>query len=161
MWIHWIFLLHMQLIWLHSAYQFKVLLHLLLFGGLGSFSGIGFAPIESPPMTSQYLSIQSFALSAAVWSQFPCPVMAPNSTSLPVWGLRVNLGGSEMVPIAITSPHSYSTAQNEANYMDLLFNNMVQQTSWLVNLHVYFRREDTPVWSCFCCLTKLKLLERY
>ena len=36
-------------------------------------------------------------------------------------------------------------AQNEANYRDLLFNKMVQQTSWQANLHVYFRCEDTPV----------------
>ena len=40
-------------------------------------------------------------------------------------------------------------AQNEANYRDLLFNKMVQQTSWQANLHVYFRREDTPVWSSY------------
>ena len=28
---------------------------------------VGFVAIETPPMTCQYLSIQSFALSATVW----------------------------------------------------------------------------------------------
>ena len=45
-------------------------------------------------------------------------------------------------------------AQNEAKYRETLFNKMVQQTSWQTNLHVYFRREDTPVWSCHKYLNK-------
>ena len=40
------------------------------FGGYVSVSGLGFAPIESPPKTTQYLSIQSFALSATTWLKF-------------------------------------------------------------------------------------------
>ena len=95
---------HLQLIWLHNAYQFIVSLSLSPFGrnlngefwdpkfwGLGSVSGLGFAPIEIPPTTSQYLLIQSFALSAAVWQQFQCQVMTSNST--PYLGGRVDLRG--------------------------------------------------------------------
>ena len=68
------------------------------FGGLGNISGLRFGPIESPPTTSQYLSIglQSFALSATAaipMSSFE----PPNSTP-------------KMVPIEISSPHSYSTS---------------------------------------------------
>ena len=61
-------LVHLQQLYDHSAYQFKLLLHLLPFGrnlkeefshpqfwGLWEWSsGLGFAPIESPPATSQY-----------------------------------------------------------------------------------------------------------
>ena len=36
-------------------------------------------------------------------------------------------------------------AQNEANYKDLLFNKMIQSG----NLHAYFRREDTALWSSY------------
>ena len=42
-----------------------------------SASGLRFAPIKSLPTTSQYLLIQSFALSAAVWPEFQCQVMPP------------------------------------------------------------------------------------
>ena len=38
---------------------------------------MGFAPIESPPTTSKYLSIQSFVLSTAGWPQFQCQVLTP------------------------------------------------------------------------------------
>ena len=38
------------------------------FCGLCSVRALGFVPIESPPTTSQYLSIQSFVLSTTVWS---------------------------------------------------------------------------------------------
>ena len=39
------------------------------------------APIESPPMTSKYLSIQSFPLSATVWPKFQWHTMVPYSTA--------------------------------------------------------------------------------
>ena len=49
--------------------------------------GLGFVSIESPPTTSQYISIQSFALSATVWSEFQCQIMAHQFEPLPpVWG---------------------------------------------------------------------------
>ena len=103
--IHWIFLMHLQLLWLHNAYHFNVLLHQLPFGRnlktdflrstiLGAIvvlAGWNFSPIESPPMTSQYISIQRFALSAAVWPQFQCQVM--NSQFDPHLGGRMDLGG--------------------------------------------------------------------
>ena len=50
------------------------------FEGLGSskrLRGSWVAPIESPPTISQYLSIQSFALSVAVLPQFRCQVLTP------------------------------------------------------------------------------------
>ena len=74
----------------------------------GSVNVLGFAPIESPPTTSQYLLMQSFALSAAVWPQFQCQVITPNST--PRLGGCGGPRGSKFVPIGISSPHSYSTS---------------------------------------------------
>ena len=37
--------------------------------------GVGILPIESPPTTSKYISIQSFALSAAVRLEFQCQII--------------------------------------------------------------------------------------
>ena len=77
---------HLQLVWLHSAYQFKVLLHLLLFGRNLKENGdipmfaVGEVPIESPPATSKYLSIQSFARFAAVCPEFKCQIILPHAT---------------------------------------------------------------------------------
>ena len=81
--------IYLQLLWLHNAHHFKVLLLRQpfgcnlkgeywdpQFGGLGSVSGLGFEQIESPITTSQCLSVQSIALSAAVWPKFKCQVMA-------------------------------------------------------------------------------------
>ena len=67
-------LVNLQLLWLHNAHQFKVLLHLLPFGwnlkwecwdpqfwGLWeSVRALGFIPVERPPTTSQHQSIQPF-----------------------------------------------------------------------------------------------------
>ena len=52
-------------------------------------------PIESPPTTSLYHSIQSFAQSATVWPQFQCQAMAPQFDP-PVWG-----GGVMVIPIQL------------------------------------------------------------
>ena len=71
--------------------------------GVRKVLAVRFAPIESPPTTSQNLSIQIFALSAAVWPQFQCQVLTP-----PIRKGEPN--GSKMVPIEISSPHSYSTS---------------------------------------------------
>ena len=86
---------------LHNAYQFKVLLHLLPFGcnlkefwdplfwGLeDSVRALGLVLIESLPTTSQYHSIQSFALSVAIWPEFsecqisPSPLTHSTSSHL-------------------------------------------------------------------------------
>ena len=61
------------------------------FGGKGRVKWSGCAPIESPPVTFQYLSIQSFAHSAAVWPEFQCqiwPLIRP-----PICGLGWTQGG--------------------------------------------------------------------
>ena len=50
------------------------------------FWAFGFVPIKSPPTTSQYLSIQSSDLSAAVWPQFQCQILWPASSTLPLGG---------------------------------------------------------------------------
>ena len=76
---------------------------------LGSVSRLGITPIESPPTTSQYLSIQSFALSAAVWPQFHCQVMAPQFDPH-FWGMFGWTYWSKIVPIKISSKHSCSTS---------------------------------------------------
>ena len=50
-------------------------------------------PIKNPATVSQYLSIESVALSATVWPQVQCQVMTPNST--PIREVRVDLGDRE------------------------------------------------------------------
>ena len=50
-----------------------------------------FAPIESPPTISQYLSIQSFSLSTAIYPEFQRKIMAPN-LSPPICGYRIDIG---------------------------------------------------------------------
>ena len=78
------------------------------FTGQKSVSGLRFAPIISPPTPSQYLGIQSFALSAVIWPQFQCKGLNPKFNP-PFGRVRVDLA-SKMVPIEISSPHSYSTS---------------------------------------------------
>ena len=78
------------LLWLHNAYQFKVLLHLLPSGrnlkgkfwdpkfcGLEECKRVGIRTNRMPTHDSQYLLMQRFALSAVVWPQFQCQVMNP------------------------------------------------------------------------------------
>ena len=103
-------LVHVQLglLCFHNTYQFKVLPHLLPFGrnfkeefcripNLGGFSsqrsvrGSGVVSTESPSMTSQYFSIQSFALSATVFPQFQCQFL-PTPIRPPL-GVMVDLVG--------------------------------------------------------------------
>ena len=64
------------------------------FGRYASVRGLGFVPIESPLMTSQYLSIQSFALSPTVWSEFQCQIVTPPKFDppSPFGGYRVGPG---------------------------------------------------------------------
>ena len=111
--------MHLQLLRLHNAYQFKVLLHLQpfehnfkvefwdpQFWGLWSVRGSGFEPIESQPTTSQYISIQRFALCRRL-----AGISMSNTPPLlqfdPVWG---GLRASKMVPIKMSAPHSNSTS---------------------------------------------------
>ena len=54
-------------------------------GVLAGWDLPGVAPIESPPMTSQYLSFQSFAISAAIWPEFQRQIIAPIQPPQ-VWG---------------------------------------------------------------------------
>ena len=44
--------------------------------GFGGVMMEGVAPVESPPSICQYLSIQSFALSVADWSELKCQITA-------------------------------------------------------------------------------------
>ena len=50
---------------------------------------------SNPPATSQYLSIQGFALYAAVWPQFQYQVLTLPQFDIhsPIWVVRVDLGG--------------------------------------------------------------------
>ena len=66
------------------------------FWALGDVTGSGSVPIESPP-TSQYLSIQIFAPSAAIWLEFQCQIMTPT-----IWPPQI------LDPWSNT--HSYSTS---------------------------------------------------
>ena len=86
-------------------YQLKVLLNLRPFDrnfkgkfwgspicGVWGIRASGVVPIESPT-TSQYLSIQSFALPAAVWLQFHVKLWPP--IRLSVCGVSKDLGSRE------------------------------------------------------------------
>ena len=80
-------LVHFQLLWLHNAYQLKVLLHLLPSFGCHLKEGAeipNFGVMGVFVCWDFYLSIQRFALSAAVWPEFQCQIVPPLST--PVWG---------------------------------------------------------------------------
>ena len=61
----------------------------------GTVRALGCVPIESPSTTSQYRSIQSFALSCAVWLVIQCQIMPPPIRS-PVWGVKVDVGGRKL-----------------------------------------------------------------
>ena len=76
-----------------------------------SVRGLGFVPIESPPTTSQYLSIQSFTLSATVCPEFQCQIIVPQFEP-PIQGGGGSYGGprwSKMISIEMSYPHSYLT----------------------------------------------------
>ena len=99
--IHWIFLVHLQLLWLHKAYQFKVLLRLLSFGCKlkGEFAIPNFAGDHSRlPNTSQY----------KVLLYLP-PFGRNSNVKLCLLPIRPPFGGPrgpKMVPIEMWSPNS-------------------------------------------------------
>ena len=74
----------------------------------GELGGSRFAPSESPPTTSQYISIQSFALSAIVWLELQCQTIPPANSTL-VWS-HDGPRGSKMVPIKMSTIHCYLTS---------------------------------------------------
>ena len=101
-------LVHLQQLWLHSAYHFKVLLHLLPFGrnlkgefedtpnlgGLGSYGrvrGSWIAPIESPPTISHYPPKTKFCSICCHLAGIPMSSIGPQFDS-PKFGVRVALG---------------------------------------------------------------------
>ena len=73
------------------------------------FAGSGFAPIKSPPTTSQYLSIQSLALPATIWPEFQCQIMPRPQFVPPFWGYS-GPRWLMMAPIEMSSPYSYATS---------------------------------------------------
>ena len=70
-----------------------------------SFVIPNFREVESPPTASQYISLQSFALSAAVLARIPISNNGPQ-----IWAGGSK--GSKMVPIEMSSPHAYSTSMH-------------------------------------------------
>ena len=77
------------------------------FGVLTECLGSWFSPIKSPSTTSQYLSIQSFAVSAAVWPTFQSKNVPP-----PVCGVRVSLRGLKWYQSKCRPPHSNLTSMH-------------------------------------------------
>ena len=55
------------------------------------------------PLNPEFCSI-SRRFAAIPMSSFDPPIRPP------IWGVRVDLGGRKVVPIEISSPHSYSTS---------------------------------------------------
>ena len=98
---------------LRNAYQFKVGLSLHQLPFCHHIKGEFWDPqylglwgwdldqSKAHPRLPQDLSIQSFALSAAVWLEFKCQIMPlPANSTRPT---------PKMVPIELSSPHSYSS----------------------------------------------------
>ena len=79
----------------HNANPLTIVAHLLLYCVYNAVRSKilvdGRIIIERLLVTSQRPSIHSFALSVAVWSEFQCEIMSPNSTSRLV--VRVGLCG--------------------------------------------------------------------
>ena len=65
-------------------------------------------PIKSPPTTSQHLSIQSFALSAAVLPAIPMSSFEPPIRPFMGGGVRVDLRGRKWYK-SESRPHFYSS----------------------------------------------------
>ena len=162
--IHWIFNLvwvHLQPLRFHNAYQyFKLLLHLLPFGHnlMGKFwdpqlrwvkwrRWSGFAPIESPPTTSKYLSIKVLHYLLPFFPIKLCP-QPPDSS--PVGG-KGGPSESKMASIEMSTPHSYSTSIHTIGLSCSVWSQYTtwqttEQTQWL---------EQASLWPKFFITGKL------
>ena len=89
-------------IWLQSPVG---VLRSPILGVMGSVRALGILPLESPPTTSQYLSIQSFAQSAAVRPEYNVKLRPEFDPQF--WG---GARGPKMVQIEMSSPHFYATS---------------------------------------------------
>ena len=137
--------------------QLKVLLHLLPFccnlngwvlrSTILGARALGFVTIKSPPTTSQYKML--LYLTRLGWNSNV--KLSPFQFDSPFWGLGWTYG-SKMLPIEMSSPHSYSTSIHTIGPSCTIW---LQYTTWETDRPSQSDRNRPPMHAAYKMVTSL------